>query len=87
MPNIRSAKKRVRVIATKTARNKANMSALRTSIKKANAAIVSDVPDKDVTVRLAIKKIDQAVAKGLIHKNNAARKKSSLTLRLQQPQA
>ena len=40
MPNIKSAKKRVKVIAVKTARNKANRSALKTEIKKANAAIV-----------------------------------------------
>ncbi len=77
MPNIKSAKKRVKVIATKTARNKANRSALRTEIKKANAAIESG-ENVDVAVIAAQKKIDQAVAKGLLHKNTAARKKSAL---------
>ena len=78
MPNIKSAKKRVRVNEKKTAENRANNSALKTSIKKANAAIEANAADKDVAVRAAEKKIDQAVAKGLLHKNTAARKKSAL---------
>ncbi len=82
MPNIKSAKKRVKVIATKTARNKAAKSALRTAIKKANVAIEASASDKDVVVREAVKKIDQAAAKGIIHKNTAARKKSAFALKL-----
>jgi small subunit ribosomal protein S20 len=78
MPNIKSAKKRVKVIAAKTARNKANRSELRTQIKKANAAIETGAADKEVAVKAAVKKIDQAVAKGLLHKNTAARRKSAL---------
>ncbi|MGN0171833.1 MAG: 30S ribosomal protein S20 [Acutalibacteraceae bacterium] len=78
MPNIKSAKKRVKVIAVKTARNKANRSALKTEIKKANIAIEAGAEDKAAAVNNAIKKIDQAVAKGLLHKNTAARKKSAL---------
>ncbi len=78
MPNIKSAKKRVKVIATKTANNKANRSALRTTVKKANVALDQNAANKDEAVRAAIKKIDQAVAKGLLHKNTAARKKSAL---------
>ena len=77
MPNIKSAKKRVKVIAVKTARNKANRSALKTEIKKANAAIATGENTTEA-VRAAQKKIDQAVAKGLLHKNTAARKKSAL---------
>ena len=77
MPNIKSAKKRVKVIAVKTARNKANRSALKTEIKKANIAIESGENTQEA-VRAAQKKIDQAVAKGLLHKNPAARKKSAL---------
>ncbi|MBQ5840692.1 MAG: 30S ribosomal protein S20 [Clostridia bacterium] len=77
MPNIKSAKKRVKVIAAKTARNKANRSALKTEIKKANVAIATG-DNAQEAVRLATKKIDQAVAKGLLHKNTAARKKSAL---------
>lgn len=82
MQNIKSAKKRVKVIATKTARNKAAKSALRTAIKKANVAIEASAADKDVVVREAVKKIDQAAAKGIIHKNTAARKKSAFALKL-----
>ena len=77
MPNIKSAKKRVKVIAVKTARNKANRSALKTEIKKANIAIETGENTTEA-VRAAQKKIDQAVAKGLLHKNTAARKKSAL---------
>ena len=77
MPNIKSAKKRVRVIAVKTARNKASRSALRTVIKKANAAIESGENTTEA-IRLAQKKIDQAVASGQMHRNTGARKKSAL---------
>ena len=82
MPNIKSAKKRVLVNATKQARNKSNNSALKTAIKKANAAIEANADDKSAAVAFAVKKIDQAAAKGLIHKNNAARKKSALVVKL-----
>lgn len=82
MPNIKSAKKRVKVIATKTQRNKAVNSNLKTTIKKAEAALASSSDDKAAAVTLAIKKIDQAAAKGLLHKNTAARKKSRLTVKL-----
>ncbi len=81
MPNIKSAKKRVKVIATKTARNKSNLSALKTVLKKANASITAG-EDSTEAVRLAMKKIDQAAAKGLMHKNNAARKKSALARKI-----
>ena len=82
MPNIKSAKKRVKVIATRTARNKATKSALRTAVKKAYYAVDTNADNKTEAVRLAIKKIDQAAAKGNLHKNTAARSKSSLAKRL-----
>lgn len=82
MPNIKSAKKRVKVIATKTAQNKAYNSALKTVIKKANVAIESNSVDKAEAVRAAVKKIDQASAKGILHKNTASRKKSALVKKL-----
>ena len=82
MPNIKSAKKRVKVIATKTAQNKAVKSALRSAIKKAYFAVDTNADNKTEAVRLAIKKIDQAAAKGIMHKNNAARSKSALAKRL-----
>ena len=82
MPNIKSAKKRVKVIATKTLQNKARNSELKTEIKKANAAIEANTADKAEAVRVAVKKIDQAAAKGILHKNTAARKKASLAKKL-----
>ena len=82
MPNIKSAKKRVKVIATKTLQNKAINSELKTEIKKANAAIESDAENKVAAVRVAIKKIDQAAAKGILHKNTASRKKAALDKKL-----
>lgn len=77
MPNIKSAKKRVKVIETKTLRNKAIKSDLKTAIKKANAAAEAN-ENVDVAVTTAIKKVDKACAKGVMHKNKAARKKSQL---------
>ena len=59
MANIKSAKKRVLVNATKAARNKSNNSALKTAIKKANIAIENNADDKEAVVKAAIKKIDQ----------------------------
>lgn len=78
MPNIKSAKKRVLVNKTKAARNKSANTALKTAIKKANVAAENNAADKEAAVKFAIKKVDQAAAKGLLHKNNAARKKSAL---------
>ncbi len=86
MPNIKSAKKRVLVSAANYERNKAYRSALRTAIKKADAAIESGAADADVAVKVAVKKIDQACAKGILHKNTAARKKSALVCRLNKAQ-
>lgn len=75
MPNIKSAKKRVRVIKVKTERNKAYKSALRTLIKN---ALNANEAEKQLAVKKAIKKLDQAVSKGILHKNTAARKKAAI---------
>jgi small subunit ribosomal protein S20 len=82
MPNIKSAKKRVKVIETKTMQNKARKSALKTALKKADIACAENAANKVEVVTAAIKKVDQAAAKGIMHKNNAARKKSQLALKL-----
>ena len=82
MPNIQSAKKRVKVIATKTLKNKAISSELKTDIKKANLAIDNKAEEKTEAVRVAMKRIDQASAKGILHKNAAARRKSALARKL-----
>ena len=82
MPNIKSAKKRVIVNKTKAQRNKSYNSALKTALKKANVAIEANAENKEEIVNAAYKKIDQAAARNLIHKNNAARKKSALACKL-----
>lgn len=87
MPNIKSAKKRVIVSENNAMRNKSIRSELRTSIKKADAAIATNASDKDAAVKLAVKKIDAATTKGILHKNNAARKKSALVKRLNKAEA
>ena len=83
MPNIKSSKKDV--IRSKVAyeKNKADKSALKTAQKKFDAALeTGDKAAAEVAYKAAIKAVDQAVIKGLLHKNNAARKKSSMTLKL-----
>lgn len=82
MPNIKSAKKRVLVNQTKAARNKALKSNLKTMIKTANQAVEAKADNMDAAVANAVKTIDMACSKGLIHKNNAARKKSKLVSKL-----
>ena len=83
MPNIKSSKKDV--IRSKIAyeKNKANKSALKTTVKKFDAAVESgDKAAAQTAYVAAVKAVDKAVTKGLLHKNNAARKKSSMTLKL-----
>ena len=82
MPNIKSAKKRVLLAEARNERNRAARSNLRTTIKKADAAIANGAEDMGDAVKAAVKKIDMAANKGLIHKNTAARKKSNLVVRM-----
>lgn len=78
MPNIKSVKKRVKTSEKKNVQNVAQRSALRTSIKKAKAAIDTNAADKAEAVKTASINIDKAASKGLIKKQTAARKKSRL---------
>ena len=83
MPNIKSAKKRVLVNESKALRNKMARSALKTSLKKFDAAVEEgNRSEADVAYKVAVKAVDKAAAKGLLHKNNAAHKKSSMTIKL-----
>lgn len=83
MPNIKSAKKRVALSKVAYEKNKAEKTALKTSIKKFDSAVEGgDRTVAEAAYKQAVKTVDQAVIKGLLHKNNAARKKSSMTLRL-----
>ena len=83
MPNIKSAKKRVLIAKVNNERNKADKSALKTTLKKFEAAVTEGNREQaDSAYTAAVKSIDQAVKKGIIHKNNAARKKSSIALKM-----
>lgn len=80
MANIKSAKKRVLVTKTKTERNKSIKSAVKTSIKKVDAAVVAgDKAAADQALLDAVSTIDKAASKGVYHKNNASRKVSRLS--------
>jgi len=78
MPNTKSAVKRMRQIKIRTARNKAKRSELKTVIRRYKEALAANSPNKEELLRLAIKKLDMAASKNLIHKNKASRKKSQL---------
>ena len=81
MANIKSAKKRILVTETRTMRNKAIKSKVKTMIKKVEAAIAAnDKAAADAALQVAISEISKAATKGVYHKNTAARKISRLTI-------
>ncbi len=80
MANIKSAKKRILVIETKTLRNKMIKSKIKTLVKKVDAAVAaSDKAAATAALKEAVVAIDKAAAKGVYHKNTAARKVSRIT--------
>lgn len=76
MANIKSQKKRILTNAKRAERNKAVKSELKTRVKSALTSAGSESGTEDM--RVAVKRIDMAAAKGVIHKNTAARRKSRL---------
>ena len=76
MPNIKSAKKRVQVSKLQNERNRMIKTGLKTSVKKFEAALTEEA------YRAAVKTLDQAVAKGVVHKNTAARRKSPMAKKM-----
>ncbi|MHC0035849.1 30S ribosomal protein S20 [Pseudoneobacillus sp. C159] len=78
MPNIKSAIKRVKTTEKRNAHNATVKSTMRTAVKKAEAAIVSNEENAQAMLSTAASKLDKAAQKGLIHKKAAARKKSRL---------
>jgi small subunit ribosomal protein S20 len=78
MPKIKSAKKAMRQARSRTVRNKAQRSMLRTALKRVRAAATADAAA--AAYGLAARFLDRAARKGLIHKNNAARHKSRLAV-------
>ncbi len=81
MANTTSAKKRIRSNERKHERNTIYRSRVKTMVKKAEQSIFSGSPD-EATIREAISSLDKAAGKGIIHKNNAARRKSRLMKKL-----
>lgn len=82
MPNIKSAKKRVKVIAKKTLHNKMIKSALKTDLKKFEAAVETNDASKQELYLAAVSAVDKAALKGIMHKNKANRTKSQLAKKL-----
>ncbi|MCM3122478.1 30S ribosomal protein S20 [Mesobacillus sp. AQ2] len=82
MPNIKSAIKRVKTSEESRAHNITVKSTMRTAVKKAEAAIVNNDTEAKASYAQAASKLDKAAAKGLIHKNAAARKKARLMKKL-----
>ena len=83
MPNIKSAKKRVLIAKVNNERNKMDKSILKTTLKKFDAAVAEGNHEQaDSAYQAAVQSIDKAAGKGILHKNNAARKKSSITLKM-----
>ncbi len=88
MPNIKSAQKRVRVTERKRLRNKPVRTTCKTNITKAERLIyMGDVNAAQEAVSVAITSLDKAAEKGIIHPNNAARRKSRLMKKFNQLQA
>jgi small subunit ribosomal protein S20 len=82
LPNIKSAVKRVKVNAKKNLRNRMVKSSVKTTIKKFDTAVISDVQQAPALLNASFSALDKAAAKGVIHKNAANRKKARLAKRL-----
>ncbi|MBQ2327288.1 MAG: 30S ribosomal protein S20 [Clostridia bacterium] len=82
MPNIKSAKKRVLVSKMQNEKNRAAKSALKTQLKKFDAALEVGAAEANEAFKATVSAIDKAVAQGILHKNTAARKKSQVAGKL-----
>ena len=83
MPNVKSSSKRVLISQKAAAKNKSAKSLMKTNIKKFDAAAAAgDRDTAESAYKVAVKTVDRAATKGLIHKNKAARRKSSLSKKL-----
>ena len=82
MPNIKSAKKRVLVSKVNNERNKMDKSILKTTLKKFDAAVAEEPTQAQALLNASFSALDKAVAKGVVHKNAASRKKARLAKRL-----
>ena len=87
MPNIQSAKKRVKVSEKKNLRNRMVKSAVKTSIKKFNTALAEGAESATAQLSVTTSAIDKAVSKGVIHKNAANRKKARMAMAINKANA
>ena len=78
MANTKSAIKRIRTSETRRQRNRTVRTRMRTALKTARASVATPGDEARTAVLLAIRTLDKAVTKGVIHRNTAARKKSAL---------
>ena len=78
MANTRSARKRIKQNDKRRLRNRAVRSTIRSAVKTARGAVSDKTPQAEASVLEAIRILDRAVSRGIIHRNTAARKKSSL---------
>lgn len=83
MPNIKSAKKRVKIIETKTAQNRVTKKAYREAVKAFEAAVKENSNETTELYKKAVSLVDKAWSKGVLAKNTAARKKASLAKMLE----
>lgn len=83
MPNIKSAAKRVKTARARALRNASTKSSVRTAVKRYEAQLAQGDPGAaEAALRKAISAVDKAAKKGVIHKNQAARRKSRLSKKL-----
>ncbi len=82
MPNIKSAKKRLKQSLKRRDRNRTTKAAMRTSVKKAEKGVEAGAADAAAAVKAACISLDKTAQKGVIHKNTASRKKSRLMKKL-----
>ncbi|NLM85898.1 MAG: 30S ribosomal protein S20 [Clostridiales bacterium] len=87
MPNIKSAQKRVRVTKKKNLRNRMVKTGVKTAVKKYTLALNSDLASAPEKLSAAAAALDRGVAKGVVHKNTANRKKSRMAIALNKAQA
>ena len=89
MPNIPSAKKRMRIEVKRRAHNNQAKSVVRTRVTKARNAIAASAsaPETEEAIKAALRSLDMAASRGVIHRNNAARRKSRLMARLHAAEA
>lgn len=78
MANTKSAKKAARQASKRQAQNRVLLSGARTAVKKARLAVASGDPNAEEAVRQAVSTLDRAASKGVIHRNNASRRKARL---------